>query len=272
MRSRLTWTKVYSTRPIGRWCGPCCSSIRFKCPALQSFSVNCSSEVSLELLLSESQIDDRFLVLLAKLLGFLLWILTFIDFYGSASVAVRYVMCLFPNTGLLFCIQVLQQYERRGGDMATFRDLYSNIFDYPLYIGLCLLLMLVYSVIYALLAIYIERINPGEFGVSQPWNFFLKKSYWSPSPSSSSSVRPSDVSLHVGKAYGNARGHNHWIDMTPADRKKTPSLSIEHLTKKFGKVEAVSDVSVNFYEGEVCTLLGHNGAGKTTTTFILVGK
>jgi len=28
---------------------------------------------------------------------------------------------------------------------------------------------------------------------------------------------------------------------------------------------------LDFYEGEVCTLLGHNGAGKTTTTFILVG-
>ncbi len=31
------------------------------------------------------------------------------------------------------------------------------------------------------------------------------------------------------------------------------------------------NLSLDFYEGEVCTLLGHNGAGKTTTTFILVG-
>ena len=209
-------------------------------------------------------------VLLAKLVGFVLWILTFIDFYGSAPVAVRYILCLFPNTGLLFCIQVMQQYERRGGEMATFRDLYSNIFDYPLYIGLCLLLMLIFSAIYVLLAIYVERINPGEFGVSQRWNFFLKKSYWSPS---SSSVQPSEANGHVQTSDDDdTRAKNRWIEMIPADRKKTPSLSIEHLTKKFGKVEAVSDVSVDFYEGEVCTLLGHNGAGKTTTTFILVGK
>ncbi len=33
----------------------------------------------------------------------------------------------------------------------------------------------------------------------------------------------------------------------------------------------MSDLSLNFYKGEVCSLLGHNGAGKTTTTFILVG-
>jgi ATP-binding cassette subfamily A (ABC1) protein 3 len=34
----------------------------------------------------------------------------------------------------------------------------------------------------------------------------------------------------------------------------------------------VSDLSLDFYSGEVCSLLGHNGAGKTTTTFILVGQ
>lgn len=33
----------------------------------------------------------------------------------------------------------------------------------------------------------------------------------------------------------------------------------------------MNDLSLEFYPGEVCTLLGHNGAGKTTTTFILVG-
>lgn len=33
----------------------------------------------------------------------------------------------------------------------------------------------------------------------------------------------------------------------------------------------MDDLSLEFYPGEVCTLLGHNGAGKTTTTFILVG-
>jgi thiamine transporter ThiT len=54
-------------------------------------------------------------VLLAKLLGAVLWIVTFIDFYGNVPVGVRYLLCLFPNTGLLFCIQVMQQYERRSG-------------------------------------------------------------------------------------------------------------------------------------------------------------
>jgi len=54
-------------------------------------------------------------------------------------------------------------------------------------------------------------------------------------------------------------------------KKTTPSLVVSHLNKKFGKFLAVNDLSLEFYPGEVCTLLGHNGAGKTTTTFILVG-
>jgi ABC-2 type transport system ATP-binding protein len=48
-------------------------------------------------------------------------------------------------------------------------------------------------------------------------------------------------------------------------------LSAEHLTKRFGKREAVSDVSVELYAGEVFGFLGPNGAGKTTTIRMLVG-
>ena len=48
-------------------------------------------------------------------------------------------------------------------------------------------------------------------------------------------------------------------------------LSAEHLTKRFGKREAVSDVSFEVYAGEVFGFLGPNGAGKTTTIRMLVG-
>ena len=34
---------------------------------------------------------------------------------------------------------------------------------------------------------------------------------------------------------------------------------------KTGKKLAVNDLSINFYEGQITSFLGHNGAGKTTT-------
>jgi ABC-2 type transport system ATP-binding protein len=48
-------------------------------------------------------------------------------------------------------------------------------------------------------------------------------------------------------------------------------LSAEHLTKRFGDREAVSDVSFDVHAGEVFGFLGPNGAGKTTTIRMLVG-
>ncbi|UJR17400.1 hypothetical protein I4U23_004295 [Adineta vaga] len=200
-------------------------------------------------------------VLLAKLLGIVLWIITFIDFYANVPIVLRYILCVFPNTGLLFCIQIMQQFERRSNGILTFKELYWNIFDYSFFIGLYLLLMLIYSIIYIFLAIYIERINPGEFGVAQSWNYFFKKSYWKPL-----TIQP--LEMFKTSSYN----ENHWIEMSLRKEKiHSPALIINHLTKKFGKFTAVSDLSLEFYRGEVCSLLGHNGAGKTTTTFILVG-
>ena len=48
-------------------------------------------------------------------------------------------------------------------------------------------------------------------------------------------------------------------------------LSAESLTKRFGRREAVSDVSFDVRAGEVFGFLGPNGAGKTTTIRMLVG-
>jgi ABC-2 type transport system ATP-binding protein len=45
----------------------------------------------------------------------------------------------------------------------------------------------------------------------------------------------------------------------------------ENLTKHFGKVHAVSDLSLKIMEGEIYGFLGLNGAGKTTTIRMLLG-
>ena len=49
------------------------------------------------------------------------------------------------------------------------------------------------------------------------------------------------------------------------------SISIEHLTKNYGKFAAVDDVSVEIPNGSVFGLLGPNGAGKTTTFKCMLG-
>jgi branched-chain amino acid transport system ATP-binding protein len=41
-------------------------------------------------------------------------------------------------------------------------------------------------------------------------------------------------------------------------------LSVEHVTRRFGGIVAVDDVSLDVNEGEIVGLIGPNGAGKTT--------
>ena len=49
------------------------------------------------------------------------------------------------------------------------------------------------------------------------------------------------------------------------------SIEISHLTKRYGDVTALDDISLNVRKGIVFGLLGPNGAGKTTLISILVG-
>jgi simple sugar transport system ATP-binding protein len=50
-----------------------------------------------------------------------------------------------------------------------------------------------------------------------------------------------------------------------------PILEVRNVTKLFGSVIALSDVSARVYPGEVTCLLGDNGAGKSTLIKILAG-
>jgi ABC-2 type transport system ATP-binding protein len=50
-----------------------------------------------------------------------------------------------------------------------------------------------------------------------------------------------------------------------------PLLTAQRLQKKFGKVTAVDDITLNVQAGECLALLGPNGAGKTTTVEMLEG-
>ena len=43
-----------------------------------------------------------------------------------------------------------------------------------------------------------------------------------------------------------------------------PALDVQHISKSYGKKQAVKDVSFQIQEGEIYGLMGMNGAGKTT--------
>ena len=49
-------------------------------------------------------------------------------------------------------------------------------------------------------------------------------------------------------------------------------ITIDHLSKQFGEVKAVQDLSFRVREGELFAFLGINGAGKSTTINMMCGQ
>ncbi|MFN4142477.1 ABC transporter ATP-binding protein [Aestuariivirga sp.] len=52
---------------------------------------------------------------------------------------------------------------------------------------------------------------------------------------------------------------------------RTPVLSVEHLTMRFGGLTAISDLSFDAFPREITAIIGPNGAGKTTVFNCITG-
>jgi len=50
-----------------------------------------------------------------------------------------------------------------------------------------------------------------------------------------------------------------------------PILEMKHVSKRFDMTQALDDVSMTLYPGEVHGLVGENGAGKSTLIKIMTG-
>lgn len=129
---------------------------------------------------------------MAKIFVILFWIVTAINFYDSLPSGAKYFFCLFPNAGLLFAFQIIFQYERSGmkslfycimtwkvkfnlvifkGESLGFPQLYKNLYNDPLNLGVILLIMIIWTVVYIPVTWYIERIFPGDYGAPLPFYF-----------------------------------------------------------------------------------------------------
>ena len=168
-----------------------------------------------------------------------------------------FFQCLNFNLGLDFASRSIARSEEKGlgrhwSDLDT---PLSELTD--LTFGYVLGMFWVDALIYFTIAWYIENVFPGEYGLPKPWYFCVTCDYWLPSMKKRLVVDPaSNVEL----------GSDVEVRMESEPKDLPLGVSVQNLSKvyKNGKV-AVENLSVNFYEGQLTSFLGHNGAGKTTT-------
>ncbi|NWS66211.1 ABCA2 protein, partial [Crotophaga sulcirostris] len=146
---------------------------------------------------------------------------------------------------------------------------------------LSMMMLIVDAVVYGVLTWYIEAVHPGMFGLPRPWYFPLQKSYWLGngrvetwewtwpwSRTTRLSIMEEDQACAMeSRRLEETRG----IEEEPTHLPLV--VCIDKLTKvyKTDKKLALNKLSLNLYENQVVSFLGHNGAGKTTTMSILTG-
>ncbi|XP_057202451.1 phospholipid-transporting ATPase ABCA3 [Triplophysa rosa] len=187
--------------------------------------------------------------------------------YDLLSHAQKVSACLISNVAMAMGTQLIGMFEGKGTGIQWSNMFESVTVDDDFSLAQVLGLLLLDAVMYGLVAWYVEAVFPGEYGVPLPWYFFILSSYWCSSPRVAF-LKEKEEEEDAEKAL-----KGEFIEEVPAGL--VSGVKIKHLTKVFrmGKKdkEAVRDLTLNMYEGQITVLLGHNGAGKTTTLSMLTG-
>lgn len=205
--------------------------------------------------------------------GGIIWYISFIPFffisqsYEDMSQSLKTACCLIPNLGMSLGAMVMGKFEGTGIGV-HWDNLYSGAsVDDDFSMGVVFQMMIISSIMFGILAWYIEAVFPGEFGSPQPWYFPVLRSYWC------GSYKKVTVDENAPLLGANRDVQNDKFEKDPDGL--DVGIDIKDLRKVYdgetGKKIAVNDVSLKMYEGQITVLLGHNGAGKTSLMSVLTG-
>ena len=188
----------------------------------------------------------------------------------------KYIASLCSTTAFGLGAKYFAVYEVQGTGVQLANLGYSPFQNDQFNLTDVVKMMIVDSILYALLAWYIEAVFPGKYGLPRPVYFPFMKSYWIPKRRKSWSIG-SEASPEHDHCNGCTDESEEKLNDTriledePVDLQL--GVSIKNLSKSFKQnfKPAVDNLSLNLYQSQITALLGHNGAGKTTTMSILTG-
>nr|XP_029724371.1 ATP-binding cassette sub-family A member 3-like isoform X2 [Aedes albopictus] len=181
--------------------------------------------------------------------------------YDRMSLGAKLASSLWCNTAMGYGFMLLMKHEGTSIGLQ-----WSNLFapvtiDDQLTIAHIIMMLLIDACLYLAVALYVEQVAPGKFGIPKKWNFLFTREFWSGVYDRQMDTLDRDYLTE---------GRKNTEEEEPTE--KHAGIKILGLTKVFaGSKVAVNDLSLNLYEDQISVLLGHNGAGKTTTMSMLTG-
>ncbi|XP_035912164.1 ATP-binding cassette sub-family A member 3-like [Anopheles stephensi] len=200
--------------------------------------------------------------------------------YYRMPLAAKLVSSLWSNTAMGYGVTLFMKHEGTSIGLQWDNFLSPVTVDDQLTMGHIFFMLFADAVLYLALALYIEQIAPGQFGVPRKWNFIFTGSFWKQEVfRRNAAAAESEVNAPPGSASETERLQS--TGRYQANRDEEPAdaqvgISMVGLTKiyhggKSSSRAAVKELTVNFYRDQITVLLGHNGAGKTTTMGMLTG-
>ncbi|XP_075384228.1 phospholipid-transporting ATPase ABCA3-like [Tenrec ecaudatus] len=183
-----------------------------------------------------------------------------IQYYGEITLVKKVVSCLSSNVALALGINLLLKLEMKQVGVKWDNLWTQALLEENLIFGYIFGMLLLDAFLYGLVTWYIETVFPGQYGVPQPWYFFLKRSYWFGKPRMREEIEESQSTVTSQSKYFEAVPPN-----------LVAGIYMRHLSKEYHDKVAVNDLTWKIYPGQITVLLGHNGAGKSTTLSILTG-
>lgn len=121
---------------------------------------------------------------MAAAVGGIAFFITYIPYsfiqkdYEISAYSTKVLISLAQNSAMALGFNLIVKYEGTGAGVQ-----WSNLFtpvtpDDDMTFGLVLIMLLFDSILYTLIALYVEAVFPGEFGVPMPWYFPFTASFW----------------------------------------------------------------------------------------------
>lgn len=205
----------------------------------------------------------------AAVFAAILWYMSYFPYsiisrdYSDSSLQEKTNYCLLSTTCMSLGAYVISGQEGNGVGVTWANAFDAVSVDDDFSFGRVLQMLLLDGLLYFAIAWYVDQVFPGDFGIPRRWYFVFTAAYWC---GKKQDLAPADTS----NIYEDDHQDDAKFESDPTGL--TAGIRLQALRKQFNpKMVAVKGTTLNMYQDQILSLLGHNGAGKTTTMNMITG-